>query len=161
VTCPGDHEDLSSHNPGKGVNMNARSETFEKSERLCSTKLITGLFENGNVFYTSLFKVVWNKGPVILPRPAQVAFSVSKRGFRLAVTRNLIKRRMREAWRKNKSLLYDSLTSENTRIVLIVIMTGKSVPEYTAIERSMKDVISKLRIKIREKSEDGSRKTED
>ena len=82
--------------------MNTRRETFEKSERLCSTKIISGLFENGNIFYTSLFKVVWNKSPVTLPLPAQVAFSVSKRGFRLAVTRNLIKRRMREAYRKNK-----------------------------------------------------------
>ena len=141
--------------------MIARSETFEKSERLCSTKLITGLFENGNIFYTSLFKVVWNKSPVILPHLAQVAFSVSKRGFRLAVTRNLIKRRMREAWRKNKFFLYDSLTTENTRIVLIVIMIGKSVPDYPAIERSMKDVIAKLRIRIRERTEDGRPKSED
>jgi ribonuclease P protein component len=124
--------------------MNARRETFEKSERLCSTKLITGLFENGNIFYTSLFKVVWSKSPVILPHPAQVAFSVSKRGFRLAVTRNLIKRRMREAWRKNKFLLYDSLASENIQIVLIVIMTGKSIPDYHTIEKSVKQIINKL-----------------
>ena len=82
--------------------MNTRRETFEKSERLCSTKIISGLFENGNIFYTPLFKVVWSISPVIIPYPAQIAFSVSKRGFRLAVTRNLIKRRMREAYRKNK-----------------------------------------------------------
>ena len=61
-------------------------ETFEKSERLCSRKIIEALFENGNIFYNSLFKVVWNTDPDSFNSPAQVAFSVSKRGFRLAVT---------------------------------------------------------------------------
>jgi ribonuclease P protein component len=141
--------------------MNARRETFEKSERLCSTKLISGLFENGNIFYTSLFKVVWAKSPVPLPHPAQVAFSVSKRGFRLAVTRNLIKRRMREAWRKNKFLLYDSLASENIQIVLIVIMTGKAIPDYLTIEKAVSQIIGKLSLSIRKADKDRSLKTED
>jgi len=141
--------------------MNAIRETFEKSERLCSTKLISGLFENGTIFYTSLFKVVWVKSPVVLPHPAQVAFSVSKRGFRLAVTRNLIKRRMREAWRKNKFLLYDSLTSENSQIVLIIIVTAKAIPDYQTIEKSVRQIISKLSLSIREVTEDRSPKTEE
>ena len=141
--------------------MNVRRETFEKSERLCSTKLISGLFEDGHIFYTSLFKVVWNTSPVTLPHPAQVAFSVSKRGFRLAVARNLIKRRMREGWRKNKYLLYGSLSTENIQVVLIVIMTGKSIPDYEYIEKSMKEIISKLSKIVGERTEDRSPKSED
>jgi ribonuclease P protein component len=139
--------------------MNARRETFDKSERLCSTKLISGLFENGNSFYTSLFRVVWVRSPVALPQPAQVAFSVPKKGFRSAVTRNLIKRRMREAWRKNKFLLYDSLTNENSQIVLIIIMTGNSIPDYLLIEKSMKEIIGKLRMSTRAVTAVRSRKT--
>jgi len=91
--------------------MNTTRETFDKSERLCSTKVIASLFESGNIFYSSLFKVVWGRSPVTLPGPAQVAFSVSKKGFPLAVTRNLIKRRIREAYRKNKKTLYEHLSS--------------------------------------------------
>jgi ribonuclease P protein component len=147
--------------PGRDFNMIARRETFDKSERLCSTKLISGLFENGNVFYTSLFKVVWNKSQVTLSQPVQVAFSVSKRAFRLAVTRNVIKRRMREAWRKNKFLLYEYLDSQKIQIVLIIIVKGKSIPDYLTIEKSMKDIISKLRMNIREGSEVRSRKSEE
>jgi ribonuclease P protein component len=124
--------------------MNSNRETFEKSERLCSRKIIERLFENGNTFYNSLFKIVWIYGDALLPSPAQVAFSVSKRGFRLSVTRNLIKRRMKEAYRKNKRILYDHLISQNLKIAFIVIQRGNTVPDYLSIEKYIKEVINKL-----------------
>lgn len=123
---------------------NTIRETFDKSERLCSRKIIGTLFENGNIFYNPLFKVVWDKGHNTSHGPAQVTFSVSKRGFRLAVTRNLIKRRMREAYRKNKRTLYDHLTSQNIQIAFVVILRGNAVPDYVTIEKSIKEMINKL-----------------
>jgi ribonuclease P protein component len=140
--------------------MNTIRETFDKSERLCSRKIIDDLFENGNIFYNSLFKVVWDKGHDSLSVPAQVAFSVSKRGFRLAVTRNLIKRRMREAYRKNKRTLYDYLISKNIKIAFLVIIRGNSVPDYLSIEKSTKEMINKLINLNSRKSEAGSPKTD-
>jgi len=130
--------------------MNTIRDTFNKSEKLCSTKVISDLFESGNIFYNSLFKVVWARSPVALPGPAQVAFSVSKKAFRLAVTRNLLKRRIRETYRKNKKRFYEYLISENIQIVFIVIIKGNKVPDYFTIENSMKEMLNKFITQIKE-----------
>jgi ribonuclease P protein component len=139
--------------------MNTSGETFDKSERLCSTKVISDLFESGNIFYNSLFKVVWANSSALLIYPAQVAFSVSKRGFKLAVTRNLLKRRMREAYRKNKRALYDHLKSQNIQIVFVVILRVNVVPDYAKIEKAICEIINKLINLTEEKLEVRSLKT--
>ena len=141
--------------------MNITRETFDKSERLCSRKIIGELFENGNIFYNSLFKVVWDSKQTSLPGPVQIAFSVSKRGFKLAVTRNLIKRRLREAYRKNKIPLYHHLISRNIKVAWVVIIRGRTVPDYETIEKTMKETINKLIILTSQKSEVRSQKTDD
>ena len=125
-------------------------ETFQKSERLCSRKSITSLFESGNIFYSPLFKIVWQKTPLKTTGPAQIAFSVSKKGFRHAVTRNLLKRRMREAYRKNKQILYTYLIRENIQIAFITILRGNTVTDYQIIEKSMQEMLEKLTIQISE-----------
>jgi hypothetical protein len=51
---------------------------------------------------------------------------------------------MREAYRKNKKPLYDHLLSQNIKIAFVVIVKGKAVPDYVAIEKGIREVIQKL-----------------
>jgi ribonuclease P protein component, eubacterial len=124
--------------------MNTGSKRFRKSEKLCSKKIISSLINEGDTFYMSLFKVIFLKNPAQLPSRAQVAFSVSKKGFKNAVTRNLLKRRMREAYRKNKYLLYNQLEKTDANIAFIVVYRQNTVAGYPEIEKAMVETIEKL-----------------
>jgi ribonuclease P protein component len=126
-------------------------ETFRKSERLCSKKVIEALFDNGKTFFSPPFLIVWSYNGSEALSPAQVAFSVPKKEFKLAVTRNLIKRRMREAYRKNKIVLYDYLNTSDKKIVFTMIYRGKSISDFTTVENAVKQMI-KMFIRTLEES---------
>src|ERR1700722_14129384 len=93
--------------------------TLKKEERLCNKKLIDGLFHNGSSFLCYPFKASWMLTDATQQFPAQILFSVSKKRFKRAVDRNLIKRRMREAYRLHKQQrLYELLNTSEKKIVL-------------------------------------------
>ncbi len=127
-------------------------QTFHKSERLCRSKLITEIFRSGEIFYSNLFRVGWIFTEGSSDPPAQVAISVPKKCIRLAVTRNLIRRRIREAYRRDKQELYDCLSGENVSIAFIIIYSRNSVSDYPTIDESVREVISKLCAQVRQKS---------
>jgi ribonuclease P protein component len=133
--------------------MSEKSQTFRKSERLCSKKAIADLFENGRSFYSFPFQIIWVISAGAFSSPAQVAISVSKKTFRNAVTRNLIRRRIREAYRKNKQMLYSFLISGNIQINYIIIFKDSSVPEYVTVEKAIVSALEKLTSDIKNKCE--------
>ncbi len=88
-----------------------------------------------------------------MPYPAQAVFSVPKMGFRHAVVRNLIKRRIREAYRKKKNILYDFLIKKNLQVVIIIIFKENIIPSYISIEKSVDLMLRKVISAISDKED--------
>lgn len=66
--------------------------------------------------------------------PIKCAFSVPKRIYKKAVDRNLLKRKMREAYRLNRLELKEQLKKDQKQLLLILIYTAKDVRHYSEIE---------------------------
>ena len=116
--------------------------TFTKEERLCNKRLIDSLFHNGSSFLCYPFKVSWRLNNE-LGVPAQVLFAVPKKRFKHAVDRNLLKRRMREAWRLNKQeQLYNTL-GEN-KLILALTYVGKEIESYELIHKRMIKLLGQI-----------------
>lgn len=122
--------------------------TLNKEERLCSQKTIEDLFSLGESFLAYPLKVVFLKTAVTQPAPVQAAFTVSKRNFKRAVKRNLLKRRMREAYRLHKDYLYGELAAKEAQLAIMFVYIAKDVIEYPAFDKAMISAFKKLLAKI-------------
>jgi ribonuclease P protein component len=112
--------------------------SFKKAERLSSRKAFETLLKTGSTHYLFPLKVVWLKNEVHTQSPVQIAFAVPKRRFKRANKRNLIKRRLREAYRLNKASLYQFLNEKEVHIHLLIIYIAPEVLSYHEIEPKIK-----------------------
>jgi ribonuclease P protein component len=72
-----------------------------------------------------------------------VLFSVSKKQFKKAVDRNLIRRRCRESYRLNKQTLI-SLPSESRPSYIAFLYLAKEITTYDVIEKAMAQSLKRL-----------------
>jgi len=124
--------------------MPEKKQGFTKNERLCSLKLIEGLFNDGKVVFSYPFRIIWKQSTLETGFPSQVAITVPKRNFKKAVHRNLLKRRIREAFRKQKGILYAPLNEKGITIIFMIQYTGKEISDYNAIEEAVAAALQKL-----------------
>ena len=130
-------------------------QTFQKSERLCSKKILGDLFKKGSAavgaFYLFPFRVLYLPQPApttTTDRPESTALTlpaivitVPKRTFKRAVDRNLIRRRVREAYRLNKSLFSPE---KPLPAYIAFLYTAKQIISFEEIEKGMKLALKKL-----------------
>ncbi len=125
--------------------------TFKKQERLCKKAAIEDLFSNGRSFFLYPLKIVWITVEEKRKYPARVLINVSKRNFKRAVDRNYLKRIIREAYRKNKHLLYEELNGKQKNLNLAILYSAKEIISYHELEEKIIEALKRL-IKTHEKT---------
>ena len=113
--------------------------SFPKEERLTGDKNIQELFGKGSSFFLFPFKVITLAQPETNAAPTQVVVSVSKKNFPLAVDRNTVKRRIREAYRLAKP---EFTPAKPVRIAFVY--THKEILPTKEISAKMVHVLNRI-----------------
>lgn len=111
-------------------------ETLPKSERLSGLTGVSALFSHGKSYSHGCLRCK------VLPRQDQadasrIVVSVPKRLFKRAVKRNLLKRRIREAYRRQKGLL-------TAPVDILFIYSAPEVLPYEVVYADMTALLSQL-----------------
>lgn len=118
--------------------------TLKKKERLSVGTDLSRLFASGRYGFTDGFRYCYRIGNE-LPFN-RIVVSVPKKCFRRAVKRNLLKRRIREAYRLNKNLL--PVNAEKGGTDILFIYSSKDILDFNAVVLSVRNILENLAAKI-------------
>ncbi len=113
------------------------SYSFNKDERLCGKTLIEDLLAKGRHGSVPGMRYLIRKNTGC--DHARILISVPKKLFKRAVKRNLCKRRIREAWRKQKHML----SCDNGTDILFMY-SSKEILGYDEIHTAIGQIIEKI-----------------
>ena len=120
--------------------------TLSKEERICSKKLINELFTgNGRSMTAFPLRVVFMKRTIVDDQPrAAMLVSVPKRYFKHAVDRNRVKRQVREAFRRNKSIITQNPTDDHEAVAMAFVwLTDEKFPS-SEVENRMVRLLTRI-----------------
>lgn len=117
--------------------------SFKKRERLSGKKAISALFLSGRGVTVPPFRFLY------LPAsgesyPARVVITVPKRLYRKAVDRNLLKRRIREAYRLQKPELYRQLSEKGAMIHLVIQYQQGEIMPFAPLAEALEKGLGRL-----------------
>lgn len=112
---------------------------FPKEERLHRKKAIEDLFQKGTSFSSFPLKVIFVPRPASAGPKSEVLITVPSRTFRKATERNTLKRRIREGYRLNKTLL-----TKPTTFSLAYIYIAKEILPSATIHQAIQSSLRRL-----------------
>ncbi len=117
-----------------------QSHTLTKEERLCGKTTVSALISSGKWGAMPHLRYCWSAGHETgLNR---IMVSVPKKFFKRAVKRNLLKRRMREAYRLQKELLTAA------GIDLLLTYSHPEVADFATIYAEVTDILGRIQTKL-------------
>ena len=109
-----------------------------KSEKLCSRTAVETLFAQGKSAKAYPLRAVYVlKAASGRPSPAQFLITIPKKRHRHAVDRVLLRRRVREAFRLNRQLLYPTLIEAQMEVDVAFIYMSDDKADYRQVEERM------------------------
>lgn len=120
------------------------NESFGRSQKLKSKKLIDQLFAEGKNIKSYPLKLVYIPIDNSENTELKTGVSVPKKLVKTAVQRNRIKRIMREVFRKNKYLVSNDLSSSYA--FMFIHISREEMP-YEKLDKSMKKILESFREK--------------
>lgn len=107
------------------------------------------MLSEGTGFFVYPFRVIFLENRLgESDPPVQFAISVRKKQFKRAVKRNLIKRRTREAWRKQKATLYGWLENHNKNLIILFVYGADVALPYAEIYHRIGQIIKRLETEL-------------
>ena len=117
---------------------------FPKKQKLCSETVIKEMFSNGESFTTSVVRLVWKEDSNKDEVTVKSIIVVPKKKIRLAVKRNIIRRRMKEAYRLHKIALENILKDKKLQFSIAMIYQKEKILPYKTVEEEIKLILDRL-----------------
>ena len=116
--------------------------SYNKKDKLKGKKLIERLFVEGASVAAYPLRMVYLKlDAENQETQLKAGVTVSKKHFKKAVDRNHIKRLIREAYRLHRD---DYFNNKSTSFALMILYLEKDIPDYTSVEKKMKQLLDKF-----------------
>ena len=119
-----------------------KKNTFPLKEHLKSKSIIEQLYANGTSVTAFPLRAVFLEQESEKQEPtAAILISVAKKRFRHAVDRNLVKRRIREAYRTSKHPFVEALENKGKKMAVAILYIDTKHNSTTFIKRKMEKLL--------------------